>query len=100
MSFSPVTRWIMRHKLLTLRCALVVAAAMLHYLVTRPVDNPQPQKKQIVQGSFPYEKGWELRIEASYYKVLHNPTCRQTARFLHFPQAEVSWGAKYGERFP
>jgi hypothetical protein len=80
--------WVMRHKLLTL-ASLFVLAGLVHYLVTRPVDNPQPQKKQIVQGVFPYDKGWELRIEASYYS--NNPTCKQTARaFFIFPQAEVS----------
>jgi hypothetical protein len=98
MKLTPLTRWLgtsaktqswmMRHKLLTL-ASLFVLAGLVHYLVTRPVDNPQPQRKQIVQGSFPYDKGWELRIEASYYS--NNPTCKQTARaFFFFPQAEVS----------
>lgn len=80
--------WVMRHKLLTFAVAFLLAA-LLHYLVTRPVDNPQPQKKLLVQGSFPYDQGWDLRIEASYYS--RNPTCRQTARaFFIFPQAEVA----------
>lgn len=80
--------WVMRHKLLSF-AAVFLLAALVHYLVTRPVDNPQPQKKLLVQGSFPYDKDWELRIEASYYS--RNPTCRQTARaFFIFPQAEVT----------
>lgn len=80
--------WVMRHKLLTFAAAFLLAA-LVHYLVTRPVDNPQPQKKLLVQGGFPYDKGWDLRIETSYYS--RNPTCRQTARaFFIFPQAEVS----------
>lgn len=80
--------WMMRHKLLTF-AAVFLLAALTNYLVTRPEDNPQPKKKLLVQGSFPYEKGWDLRIKASYYS--RNPTCRQTARaFFIFPQAEVT----------
>lgn len=80
--------WVMRHKLLTL-VGVFLLAALAHYLVTRPVDNPQPQKKLVVQGSFPYDREWELRIEASYYS--RNPTCRQTARaFFIFPQTDVT----------
>lgn len=80
--------WVMRHKLLTL-AGLFLLAALAHYFVTRPVDNPQPQKKLVVQGSFPYDKGLELRVEATYYSESVN--CRQTARaFFIFPQAEVA----------
>ena len=80
--------WVMRHKLLTF-AGVFLLAALVHYLVTRPVDNQQPQQKLIVQGKFPYDKGWELRIEASYYSRSVN--CRQTARaFFIFPQAEVA----------
>lgn len=80
--------WLMRHWLLSL-AGLFLVAGLFHYLIMHPVDNPRPQKRQIVQGSFPYDKGWELRIEASYYS--NNPTCKQTARaFFLFPQAEVS----------
>ena len=89
-SASPVTRrsWVMRHKLLTL-VAIFLLAALAHYLVTRPMDNPKPQKRLLVQGSFPYDRGWDLKIEASYYS--RNPTCKQTARaFFLFPQSEVS----------
>jgi hypothetical protein len=86
----PVAKrsWAMRHKLIAF-AAIFLLAALVHYLVTRPTDNPQPQKKIMVRGSFPYQRGWDLRIEASYYSK--NPTCKQTARaFLIFPQAEVS----------
>jgi hypothetical protein len=80
--------WMKRHKLLTF-AAVFLLAALVHFLVARPVNNPQPQKKLLVQGSFPYDRGWELKIEASYYSS--NPTCRQTARaFFIFPQAEVT----------
>lgn len=80
--------WVMRHKLLTF-AALFLLAALVHYLVTRAVDNPQPQKKLLVQGSFPYDKGLELLVEATYYSESVN--CRQTARaFFIFPQAEVA----------
>jgi hypothetical protein len=80
--------WGVRHKLLTFAITFLLAAAF-HYLVTRPVDNPQPQKKLLVQGSFPYDKGLELRIDATYYS--ESVSCRQTARaFFIFPQAEVA----------
>ena len=80
--------WVMRHKLLTF-AVIFLLAALVHYLVTRPVNNPQPQKKLLVQGGLPYAKDWNLEIEASYYS--QNPTCRQTARvFFIFTQAEVS----------
>lgn len=80
--------WVTRHKLLSL-AAVFLLAAMVHYLITRPVDNPQPQQKLVVRGSFPYDKGLELRVEAAYYSESVN--CRQTARaFFIFPQAEVA----------
>lgn len=85
---AGIRSWVMRHKLFSF-VAVFLVAALVHYLVTRPVDNPQPQKKLVVQGSFPYDRGLELRVEATYYSESVN--CRQTARaFFIFPQAEVS----------
>lgn len=86
---KPASRhWAWRHKLLVV-IGVFVSLGFAHYLLTRPTDNPQPQKKIVVRGSFPYDRGWDLRIEASYYSK--NPTCKQTARaFFIFPQAEVS----------
>lgn len=86
---KPASRhWILRHKLLV-AIGVFVSLGFAHYLLTRPTDNPQPQKKIVVRGSFPYDRRWDLRIETSYYSK--NPTCRQTARaFFIFPQAEVS----------
>lgn len=85
---SGVRAWISRHKLLSLLGGFLLLWGA-HYLITHPMDNPQPQKKVAVQGVFPYDRGLELRIEASYYSS--NPICRETARaFFIFPQAEVS----------
>lgn len=54
-----------------------------------PTVNPHPIKKVVVRGKFPYDKGWELRIQQSFYAK--NPSCNQTARIFFFiPQAEVS----------
>jgi hypothetical protein len=81
----------MRHKLLTF-VAIFLLAVLVHDLTARsdrPEDNPQPQQRRFVQGSFPYDRGWDLRIEVSYYT--HDPACRRTARaFGIFPQAEVT----------
>lgn len=75
---KPASRhWAWRHKLLVV-IGVFVSLGFAHYLLTRPTDNPQPQKKIVVRGSFPYDRGWDLRIEASYYSK--NPTCKQTAR--------------------
>ena len=85
---SGVRAWISRHKLLSFLVGFLLLWGA-HYLITHPMDNPQPQKKVAVQGVFPYDRGLELRIEASYYSS--NPICRETARaFFIFPQAEVS----------
>lgn len=85
---SALWPWVVRHKLLSV-VVVFLLAALVHYLSVRPIDNPQPKKSMFVQGSFPYDKGWDLKIMLSYYS--RNPTCRQTARvFFLFPQAEVS----------
>lgn len=80
--------WLLRHKLVV-AIGILVSLGFGHYWLTLPSDNPLPQKKIVVRGSFPYDRGWDLRMAASYYSK--NPTCRQTARaFFFFPQAEVS----------
>ena len=90
---KPASRhWVLRHKLLV-AIGVFVSLGFAHFWLTRPTDNPQPHKKIVVRGSFPYDRGWDLRIEASYYSK--NPTCKQTARaFFIFPQAEVSREAR------
>lgn len=89
---APTPRhWIWRHKLIV-AVGIVLSLGFGHYLVMRSVDNPNPQKKVVVRGSFPYDRGWDLRIDISYYTK--NPTCKQTANaFFIFPQAEVARGA-------
>lgn len=83
--------WVMRHKPLTF-VAILLLAVLVHDLTARsdrPEDNPQAQQRRLVQGSFPYDRGWDLRIEVSYYT--HDPACRRTTRaFGIFRQAEVT----------
>jgi hypothetical protein len=83
--------WIGRHKVLA-GIAVLLVAILIHDLAARsdrPEDNPQPRQRRLVQGSFPYDRGWELRIETSHYS--RNPACRKTAKaFFLFPQAEVT----------
>lgn len=72
--------------------AIVVTGILAYqFLVPRgqPEDNPHPQQRRVISGLFPYDQGWELRIETSYYT--RNPACRRTAKaFGIFPQAEVT----------
>lgn len=68
---------------------LAVLATELFARADRLEDNPAPKQRRLVQGSFPYDRGWDLRIEVSYYT--HDPACRRTARaFGVFKQAEVT----------
>lgn len=58
------------------------------WMVT-PHVNPHPQKKVVVRGVFPYERGWELRIRRDF--STRNSLCDVTARvFLIFPMADVA----------
>lgn len=71
--------------------AMTIAGVLLlghHWLMT-PRVNPNPTKKVIVRGEFPFDRGWELRFAQSFYT--RNPLCKQMARvFFFIPQAEVS----------
>lgn len=59
-----------------------------HWLMT-PTVNPNPIRKVVMRGEFPFERGWELRIARSFYA--RNSLCNRTARvFFFIPQAEVS----------
>lgn len=54
-----------------------------------PHWKPNPTKKVVVRGVFPYDRGWDLRVHTSFYT--NNPTCKVTARaFFIFPIADVS----------
>lgn len=86
-----IWHWITTHKLISI-LAVLVALGLGHYWLVHPADNPRPEKKLTVRGSFPYDKGWDLAIDVSYYSK--NPICKQTARaFFIFPQAEEARGA-------
>ena len=68
----------------------VLAAGLLaaqHWQV-RPHVNPNPVKRVVVRGVFPYAQGWELRMWQHFYS--NNPECKYTGRaFFIFPTAEV-----------
>lgn len=86
-----VWAWAMRHKVLS-GIGVLLVVILIHDLTAmsgRPQDNPQPMQRRLVQGSFPYDLGWDLRIEVSYYT--RDPACKRTARaFGVFKQAEVT----------
>lgn len=84
-----------RAKLLLRSHMVVVAICLLGAMfygfswLMIPQVNPNPTKKIVVSGTFPYEMGWELRIDREFYSK--NPICKQTALiFLVIPVAEVS----------
>lgn len=57
--------------------------------MTAPHVNPHPQKKVVVHGLFPYDRGWDLKINSGFYA--RNERCRHTARaFGIFPAANVA----------
>ncbi|HRP74047.1 MAG TPA: hypothetical protein PK725_01045 [Rhodocyclaceae bacterium] len=79
------SRW---HFWLTALATLATLYGGWRWMVT-PHVNPHPQKKVVVRGVFPYERGWELKALMNFYT--HNPYCQTTARvFLIFPMAQVS----------
>ena len=66
----------------------VIYSAVWNWLVT-PRVNPNPQKKIVVRGVFPYDKGFYLRVREDFYSS--HPRCKIAARaFLIFKQAMVS----------
>lgn len=74
--------------------ALVVLATLItlygsyRWTVT-PHINPNPTKKVVVRGQFPYDRGWDLQIKTSFYTK--NPQCDVMARaFSLFPMAQVA----------
>ena len=91
LALGPTCLWNTRRKLLASAAVLILAFLFINFSMRdgQPEDNPQPQQRRLVLGSFPYDRGWDLRIEASYYT--NDPGCRRTARaFFIFPQATVT----------
>lgn len=77
-----------RNVLLGLVTLLAVLYGGYRWAVT-PHVNPNPTKKVVVHGQFPYDRGWDLQIKTSFYTK--NPRCDVTARaFLIFRMADVS----------
>lgn len=84
----PVLAWIFRHPFLTIILVGVVLYQPYSWLMG-PSLNSQPTQKIVIRGSFPFSKGFDLVLDASY--TSKNPTCRQMARtLLIFPAAEVN----------
>ena len=81
-------RWRKRITLLALLLGLAAWYGAWRWMVT-PRVNGQPQKKVVVRGVFPYDRGWDLQIQTSFYT--RNPECKRTARaFGIIPMAEVA----------
>lgn len=74
--------------LISLALLAVGIFAVRHWMYT-PHINPHPQEKVVVRGSFPYDQGWDLKINTSFYSS--NPECQVAARaFFFFKAADVS----------
>lgn len=69
---------------------VLVPSSLYGYLwLMSPRINPDPQKRITQRGVFPFDRGWDLRVQQSFFA--QNPTCSQIARvFFLIPQAEVS----------
>ena len=91
MSSKPVghiNSIVRRHWVVTLILLFGLVFVCFNWLMT-PTVNPNPIKKVVIRGQFPFERGWDLRISQSFYA--RNSLCNRTARvFFFIPQAEVS----------
>lgn len=69
----------------------VLAAGLLaiQQWQVRPHVNPNPVKRVVVRGVFPYAQGWELRLRQDFFTS--NPECKRSARlFFVIPMAIVA----------
>ena len=77
-----------RGRVLVVVATLITLYGGYRWTVT-PHINPNPTKKVVVRGQFPYDRGWDLQIKTSFYTK--NPQCDVMARaFLLFPMAQVA----------
>lgn len=84
---GPVS-WLCRHWVMVTIAGLGVLL-LGHRWLMAPCVNPNPVKKVVMRGEFPFDRGWELRIQQSFYT--RNPLCKRMARvFFIIPQAEAS----------
>jgi hypothetical protein len=68
---------------------LVLALQFAWQRTMTPHVNPHPQKRVVVHGVFPYDRGWDLKITSSFYA--QNERCKRTAKvFGIFPVADVA----------
>jgi len=76
---------ILRHKLITAVSVLGLLIYGYSWLVS-PHVNSVPRQKVVIRGQFPFNKGLNLSLQASFYS--RNPSCKQTAQvFLVVPAA-------------
>lgn len=74
-----------RHKVITVLCVLGLLVYGYDWVVS-PHVNSAPKQKVVISGQFPFSKGLELSLRASFYS--RDPTCKQTPRvFLIIPAA-------------
>jgi hypothetical protein len=81
--FGKIKRW----------QVIAVAVAMglfgAHTLIYSPWTNPSPTQVYQIYGAFPYSKGYDLDLRATY--VSSNPWCKKTLRaFFFFEAAKVN----------
>jgi len=79
--------WCKKHWLFSGFLALVVVYAVVLQLA-KPSVNPDPKRKIVMSGTFPYDRGFELKLDISFSTA--NPDCDETLRTLGlFPAAKV-----------
>ena len=84
---SPITR--RRYRIALAILVFAISLFYGYFWLLSPSVNPNPHKKVVLRGAFPFNRGWDLRIQQSYFA--QNPTCNQVARvFFLIPQADVS----------
>jgi len=74
-----------RHKAITVLCVLGLFVYGYSWVVS-PHVNSAPTQKVVISGQFPFSKGLDLSLQASFYS--RNPTCKRTPQvFLIIPAA-------------
>jgi hypothetical protein len=93
---SRVLAFAAKHWFLTLAVSLIVAILSwksIWAFVTDPRVNPNPRQKIVIEGTFPFSAGVELRLVAGF--SVENPTCVSNDRLF----GVIGTGGKNYKRF-
>ncbi|MEY3201942.1 MAG: hypothetical protein RIR70_1492, partial [Pseudomonadota bacterium] len=79
--------WCKKHWFISGFLAFIAVYAVVLEL-SKPRINPNPQRKIVMSGVFPYDRGFELKLDISF--STENPDCKETLLTLGlFPAATV-----------